>query len=94
MRFLKSFPLSFEQCLIGLQKTGKMCIRDSVHIKDSMYEDGKLKYTMVGYGDLPVKECIEQLEKAGYEGYYSLEWLKRWDLSLSLIHISYIRMCF
>ena len=53
-----------------------------VHIKDSMYEDGKLKYTMVGYGDLPVKECIEQLEKAGYEGYYSLEWLKRWDLSL------------
>lgn len=53
-----------------------------VHVKDSVYEDGKLKYTMVGYGDLPVRECIERLEKIGYEGYYSLEWLKRWDLSL------------
>ncbi|MEA5002162.1 MAG: sugar phosphate isomerase/epimerase family protein [Christensenella sp.] len=53
-----------------------------VHIKDSLYEDGKLKYTMVGYGDLPVKECVELLKKIGYDGYYSLEWLKRWDLSL------------
>lgn len=53
-----------------------------VHIKDSMIENQKLRYTMVGYGDLPVRESIEALRGAGYEGFYSLEWLKRWDLSL------------
>ncbi len=53
-----------------------------VHIKDSVYTDGKLKYTMVGYGDLPVRACVEALRSVGYDGFYSLEWLKRWDLSL------------
>ncbi|MDL2236219.1 sugar phosphate isomerase/epimerase [Christensenellaceae bacterium OttesenSCG-928-K19] len=53
-----------------------------VHIKDSVIQGGKLKYTMVGYGDLPVKDCVDRLEKIGYDGFYSLEWLKRWDLSL------------
>ena len=53
-----------------------------VHIKDSVIENGKLRYTMVGYGDLPVRECIEQLNATGFDGFYSLEWLKRWDLSL------------
>lgn len=53
-----------------------------VHLKDSKIEDGKLKYTLLSYGDLPVKDCIERLEAIGYDGYYSLEWVKRWDLSL------------
>ena len=53
-----------------------------VHIKDSVYDNNKLKYTMVGYGDLPVRECIERLNAIGYDGFYSLEWLKRWYLSL------------
>jgi len=53
-----------------------------VHLKDSRIENGKLKYTLLSYGDLPVKECIEQLLNIGYSGYYSLEWVKRWDLSL------------
>ena len=30
-----------------------------VHVKDSVYnENGSLQYKMMGYGDLPVKECI------------------------------------
>ncbi|MGI6152846.1 MAG: sugar phosphate isomerase/epimerase family protein [Christensenellaceae bacterium] len=53
-----------------------------VHIKDSVIENGKLRYKIVGYGDLPVEECIRRLEETGYDGYYSLEWVKRWDLSL------------
>ena len=53
-----------------------------VHIKDSIMEDDKLRYTMVGYGDLPVRECVTELEGIGFDGFYSLEWLKRWDLSL------------
>ena len=40
-----------------------------VHIKDSVYDNNKLKYTMVGYGDLPVRECIERLNAIGYDGF-------------------------
>jgi sugar phosphate isomerase/epimerase len=53
-----------------------------VHMKDSIVEDGKLRYRLLSRGDLPVRDCVEKLENIGYDGYYSLEWLKRWDLSL------------
>lgn len=53
-----------------------------VHIKDSVMEGKSIRYKMVGEGDLPVAKTIKLLEKAGFDGYYSLEWVKRWDLSL------------
>jgi sugar phosphate isomerase/epimerase len=53
-----------------------------VHIKDSAISGGKIKYAMLGYGDIPVKKCVSLLKGAGYKGFYSLEWVKRWDLSL------------
>ncbi len=53
-----------------------------VHIKDSVMEGKNVRYKMVGEGDLPVAKTIKLLEKAGYEGFYSLEWVKRWDLTL------------
>lgn len=53
-----------------------------VHIKDSVMEGKKVRYKMVGEGDLPVAQTIRLLESAGYTGYYSLEWVKRWDLTL------------
>ncbi len=53
-----------------------------VHIKDSVMEGKKVRYKMVGEGDLPVAKTIRLLENAGYKGHYSLEWVKRWDLSL------------
>lgn len=68
-----------------------------VHIKDSSMENGKLKYKVVGAGDIPVKECVQRLLEIGYDGYFSLEWLKRWDLSLEepgiafASYISYMR---
>lgn len=49
-----------------------------VHIKDSVMENGKVSYRMLGYGDVPVLDCLKQLNKNGFEGYVSLEWLKRW----------------
>ena len=49
-----------------------------VHIKDSIYSNGKLTYTLLGKGDLPVKEAIDGLKAINYNGYISLEWLKRW----------------
>lgn len=53
-----------------------------VHIKDSVMDGKNVHYKMVGEGDLPVAKTIKLLQKAGYEGHYSLEWVKRWDLSL------------
>lgn len=49
-----------------------------LHIKDSVGKDGKVVYRMLGHGDVPVAECIKQLKKIGYDGYISLEWVKRW----------------
>lgn len=53
-----------------------------VHIKDSVMENGKARYRLLGEGDLPVARIVKLLKKAGYDGFYSLEWVKRWDLSL------------
>ena len=49
-----------------------------LHIKDSVMKDGKVKYRMLGYGDVPVLDCLKELKKNGFEGYVSLEWVKRW----------------
>ncbi|MCL1824245.1 MAG: TIM barrel protein, partial [Oscillospiraceae bacterium] len=52
------------------------------HTKDSIYIDGKLQYKLMGEGDLPVPDMLRALEKAGYDGYVSLEWVKRWSGNL------------
>ena len=53
-----------------------------VHIKDSVMENGVLHYKMVGYGDLPIKECFQALKYHDYDGFISLEWTKRWNMEL------------
>lgn len=59
-----------------LQNIGA-CIRH-VHVKDSVLENGKIIYKMAGEGDLPLKHAFDLLMASGYEGYVSLEWVKRW----------------
>ncbi len=50
-----------------------------VHVKDSVLdENGHLQYKMLGSGDLPVRESVRVLNENGYDGYLSLEWVKRW----------------
>lgn len=53
-----------------------------VHIKDSVMDGKKVSYKMLGEGNVPVAEAVHALKAFGYEGFYSLEWVKRWDLSL------------
>lgn len=53
------------------------------HIKDSKMQGGKLEYQLMGEGDLPISEMIQQLQSIGYNGYFSLEWVKRWSKELS-----------
>lgn len=50
-----------------------------VHVKDSVMRSGVAAYRMMGYGDVPNDAAITELEKIGYVGYISLEWLKRWN---------------
>ena len=53
-----------------------------VHLKDSIVEDGKVRYRMILDGDLPIESVVEELKKNHYDGYLSLEWLKRWEPDL------------
>lgn len=48
------------------------------HIKDAKLVDGKLQYTLLGQGEVPIFEAIDALSKGGYKGYYSFEWEKMW----------------
>ncbi len=48
------------------------------HVKDSVMVSGQPEYRMMGEGDLPVPAMMDQLQKTGYDGYVSLEWVKRW----------------
>lgn len=54
-----------------------------VHIKDhKRLGNGKFQLCETGAGDIPLREMILQMEKDGYEGYYSLEWEKKWHPEL------------
>lgn len=53
-----------------------------VHIKDSVVENGQIKYKMMGKGDVPVREALDILLAGGYTDFVSLEWVKRWYLEL------------
>lgn len=54
-----------------------------VHVKDSVMKDGQVEYRMMGEGDLPIPEMMMALRSICYEGYVSLEWVKRWASNLS-----------
>jgi fatty-acyl-CoA synthase len=53
-----------------------------VHVKDSVMEDGAIKYRLMGEGDLPIDEMMQALRSINYEGFVSLEWVKRWASDL------------
>jgi fatty-acyl-CoA synthase len=50
-----------------------------VHAKDSVETGGKLIYRLMGDGDLPIDAMMQALRSINYEGFISLEWVKRWS---------------
>ncbi|SFL34445.1 Sugar phosphate isomerase/epimerase [Paenibacillus sp. 1_12] len=51
------------------------------HVKDSrLLQDGsgKFQYCLTGEGNVPLADTIKLLRENGYEGYYTLEWEKKW----------------
>ena len=48
------------------------------HLKDSKPAGTDRRYVLTGTGEVPVKEQVAVLAKAGYTGYYCFEWEKKW----------------
>lgn len=54
-----------------------------VHIKDSYFTpEGERKLCAVGAGRLPIVKIVNTLIADGYDGYFSLEWEKKWHPEL------------
>ncbi|MDR0531749.1 MAG: AMP-binding protein [Oscillospiraceae bacterium] len=49
-----------------------------VHCKDSVVEGGGVVYKLMGEGDLPFEQFFRALRSINYDGYISLEWLRRY----------------
>lgn len=54
-----------------------------LHMKDSIMEDGQLVYKMMGNGEIPNSKVLAILKENKFEGFVSLEWLKRWNKNLT-----------
>lgn len=52
------------------------------HFKDSVTTPEGYRYSLPGFGDIPLEDIVNVLKDGGYEGFYSLEWVKRWDMTL------------
>lgn len=54
-----------------------------VHIKDHLRANGAFTLVPVGSGDIPIERIVNTLIADGYNGYFSLEWEKRWHPDLA-----------
>ena len=59
-----------------------------VHLKD-MLPDGTLVAT--GDGEIPLLPIIDRLLTDGYDGYFSLEWERKWKTYLAPIEEALVR---
>ena len=57
-----------------------------VHIKDFSEESNRL--CLIGDGNIPIAPIVERLLSDGYDGYFSLEWEKKWHPELSDIEVA------
>ena len=57
------------------------CLTRHVHLKDVTNDS----LVLPGKGELPLRTMAEYLDAQGYEGYFSLEWEKKWHPELPAI---------
>jgi fatty-acyl-CoA synthase len=54
-----------------------------VHLKDARRRDDEWELVALGEGEVPVRESLAALRAAGYDGWLTLEWEKRWHPELA-----------
>jgi fatty-acyl-CoA synthase len=54
-----------------------------VHIKDARRRGEGWELVPLGEGDVPVRESLAALAAAGYDGWLTVEWEKRWHPELA-----------
>lgn len=55
-----------------------------VHVKDSIANaDGTFTPALAGEGDVPLGEMVQLLLDGGYDGYFTVEWEKRWRAEIA-----------
>jgi sugar phosphate isomerase/epimerase len=55
-----------------------------VHVKDARRrDDGSWQLLPIGEGEVPVREMLAALARAGYQGYAAVEWEKKWHPELA-----------
>jgi sugar phosphate isomerase/epimerase len=69
-----------------MKNIGKFIIH--THFKDSIGSSDNYSYKLLGAGDIPNIQAIKLLVESGYDGYFTLEWEKRWHMELEDADIS------
>lgn len=59
------------------------------HFKDHIRAGGEFKLCRLGEGDIPLVAIARQLLSDGYDGWFSLEWEKKWHPELPEAEIAY-----
>jgi sugar phosphate isomerase/epimerase len=49
-----------------------------VHIKDARRRGDGWELVLLGEGEVPVAEALAAIRAGGYDGYYAVEWEKKW----------------
>ncbi len=74
-----------EKAEISVKNLGKHI--KHLHIKDSVVNNGKINYCLLGEGDLPINIVFDSLRSINYEGFISLEIMPEWLSSLGDVDI-------
>ena len=51
---------------------------EHVHVKDTIRQQGKSRPMLLGEGEIPLSDCLKQLNHINYRGWICLECEKRW----------------
>jgi fatty-acyl-CoA synthase len=54
-----------------------------VHVKDAVRRGDDWELVLLGEGEVPVRESLVAAHAAGYDGWVSVEWEKRWHPELA-----------
>lgn len=60
-----------------------------IHIKDHVRLENGTKLVRLGEGDIPIEKIVKRLQKDGFNGWYSLEWEKKWHPELPEAEIAF-----